>query len=143
MDVERYTPLGSSLYLKRSADHASDIQSDRFGPFVADYFRPSTPKLKQMGLSLLRNGSSPLDSIIFTVIVNSAAYKFLTTTINLELDADIALELRRNAREYRSAAQAAVKKIHLLKSPSTGLLIAILCGVCLYSIPFHTNPQLT
>lgn len=141
MDVERYTSLGNSLYLGRLADHISDIHSDRFGPFVADYFRhPSIPKLKQMGLSLLRNRSSPLDSIIFTIIVNSAAYKFLTTTINLEPDADIALELRRNAREYRSAAQAAVRKIHLLKSPSTGLLIAILCGVCLKFILFYTNP---
>jgi hypothetical protein len=94
-----------------------------------------------MGLSLLRNGSSPLDTIIYTVCVNAAAYKFLTTTINLETDADLALELRKNAGEYRATAQAALKQIPLLIPSSLGLLQAILCGVCLYfilSVPIYS-----
>jgi hypothetical protein len=96
-----------------------------------------------MGLSLLRNESSPLDAIIYTVCVNAAAYKFLTTAINLETDADLALELRRNAGEYRATAQAALKQIPLLIPPSLGLLQAILCGVCFYFFSSSTNSQLT
>ncbi|KAJ5754185.1 uncharacterized protein N7511_008338 [Penicillium nucicola] len=123
-----------------------DIHSDRFGPFVTDYFRHlSLPKLKQMGLSLLRGESSPLDTIIYTICVNAAAYKFLTTTINLETDTDLAFELRRNAEEYRSAAQAALKQIPLLISPSLSLLQAILCGVFLHqgSGDVNTSGNLT
>ena len=82
-----------------------------------------------MGLSLLRKRVSQHESIIYTVCVDAVAYKFRTTVINLEDDADLALELRKNATEYRTAAQTALKKIPLLVAPSLGLLQAILCGV--------------
>ncbi|CAG8890453.1 unnamed protein product [Penicillium egyptiacum] len=110
-----------------------DIRADRFGTFVADYFRHiSIPKLKQMGLQLLRNNISTHDSIIYTVCVNAVAYKFITTVVNLEEDTDVALELRKNATEYRAAAQAALKQIPLLIPPSLGLLQAIICGIFLH-----------
>ncbi|KAJ5952952.1 uncharacterized protein N7479_011365 [Penicillium vulpinum] len=110
-----------------------DIRTDRFGLFVVDYFRHiSIPTLKQMGLSLLRNNISGRESIIYTVCVNSVAYKFITTVVNLEKDTDLALELRKNATEYRSAAQAALKQIPLLIPPSLGLLQAIICGIFLH-----------
>jgi hypothetical protein len=82
-----------------------------------------------MGLSLLRNKAPQHESIIYVVCVNAVAYKFLTTMISLEDDQELALELRKNATEYRAAAQAALKQIPLLVMPSLGLLQAILCGV--------------
>ncbi|CAG7932123.1 unnamed protein product [Penicillium olsonii] len=110
-----------------------DIPTDRFGTFVADFFRHiSTSTLKHMGFSLLGHKASQHESIIYTVCVNAVAYKFLTTTINLEDDQDIALELRKNAMEYRTAAQTALKQIPLLVPPSLGLLQAILSGVFLH-----------
>lgn len=125
-----------------------DIQTDRFGSFVADYYRHiSFPTLKEMGLSLVRNKSSNHDHIIHTVCFNSVAYKFLTTVINLEEDTDIATELRRRAIGYRSAAQAALKQIPLLIPSSVSLLQAFLCGVSPTIPPSHpflhqTNPHL-
>ncbi|KAJ5229151.1 hypothetical protein N7489_009859 [Penicillium chrysogenum] len=110
-----------------------DLRTDRFGTFVADYFRHiSIPKLKQMGLELLRNNIPIRDSVIYTVCVNSVAYKFITTVVNLEEDSDVALELRKNATGYRAAAQAALKQIPLLIPPSLGLLQAIICGIFLH-----------
>ncbi|KAJ6124374.1 hypothetical protein N7471_011691 [Penicillium samsonianum] len=110
-----------------------DIRTDRFGTFVVDYFRHiSIPKLKQMGLSLLRNSIPTRESIIYTVCFNAVAYKFITTVINLEEDTDLAVELRKNATEYRAAAQAALKQIPLLIPPSLGLLQAIICGIFLH-----------
>ncbi|CAG7954653.1 unnamed protein product [Penicillium salamii] len=121
-----------------------DIPTDRFGPFVADYFRHlSTGTLKRMGLALLHKKASPHESIIYTVCVNAVAYKFLTTVISLEDDPDLALELRKNATEYRAAAQTALKQIPLLISPSLGLLQAILCGVSYLNPSFFHCPQLT
>ncbi|KAJ5447348.1 hypothetical protein N7445_002169 [Penicillium cf. griseofulvum] len=107
-----------------------DIRTDRFGVFVVDYFRHiSISSLKKMGLSLLRNNISTRESIIYTVCVNAVAYKFITTVVNLEEDTDVAVELRKNAKEYRAAAQAALKQIPLLIPPSLALLQAIICGV--------------
>ncbi|KAJ5193412.1 hypothetical protein N7449_009554, partial [Penicillium cf. viridicatum] len=110
-----------------------DIQSDRFGSFIADYFRHiSKPTLKRMGLSLLHNKASPYESKIYTVCVNDTAYRFLTTVINLEDNSELVLGLRKSTTEYRAAAQAALKQIPLLTTPSLGLLQAIICGAFLY-----------
>ncbi|KAJ5824879.1 hypothetical protein N7447_007219 [Penicillium robsamsonii] len=110
-----------------------DIRTDRFGVFVVDYFRHiSIPSLKNMGLSLLRGNISTRESIIYTVCVNAVAYKFITTVISLEQDTDLALELRKNATEYRATAQAALKQIPLLIPPSLALLQAIICGIFLH-----------
>lgn len=96
-----------------------------------------------MGLALLRKKASPHESIIYTVCVNAVAYKFLTTVISLEDDPDLALELRKNATEYRAAAQTALKQIPLLIPPSLGLLQAVLCGVSYLNPSFLHCPQLT
>ncbi|OQE41980.1 hypothetical protein PENCOP_c004G03194 [Penicillium coprophilum] len=110
-----------------------DIRTNRFGSFVADYFRHlSIPSLKKMGLSLLRGNVSTRESIIYTVCVNAVAYKFLITLVNLEEDTDLAFELKKNSTEYRAAAQAALKQIPLLIPPSLALLQAIICGIFLH-----------
>lgn len=82
-----------------------------------------------MGLSLIHNKASPYESKIYTVCVNAFAYRFLTTVINLEDNSELVLGLRKSTMEYRAAAQAALKQIPLLTTPSLGLLQAIVCGV--------------
>ncbi|KAB8073701.1 hypothetical protein BDV29DRAFT_191546 [Aspergillus leporis] len=59
-----------------------DIGTNRFGSYVQDYFRHvSKQTLESMGVSLLRKDASPADSILYTVCVNSVAYKFITTAM--------------------------------------------------------------
>ncbi|KAB8220558.1 hypothetical protein BDV33DRAFT_191172 [Aspergillus novoparasiticus] len=61
-----------------------DIGTDRFGPYVRDYFRHvSKHSLEKMGMSLLRKDASPSDMILYTVCINSVAYKFLTTCVTV------------------------------------------------------------
>ncbi|KAB8204387.1 hypothetical protein BDV34DRAFT_213855 [Aspergillus parasiticus] len=60
------------------------IGTDRFGLYVRDYFRHvSKHSLEKMGMSLLRKDASPSDTILYTVCVNSVAYKFLTTCVTV------------------------------------------------------------
>ncbi|KAJ6046277.1 hypothetical protein N7444_007531 [Penicillium canescens] len=110
-----------------------DVESERFGSFIADYFRHiSKPTLKGMCLSLLHNKASPCESMIYTVCVNATAYRFLITIINLEDDPELVLGLKQSATEYRLAAQAALKQIPLPTTPSIALLQAFICGAFLY-----------
>ncbi|KAL2852782.1 hypothetical protein BJY01DRAFT_207585, partial [Aspergillus pseudoustus] len=109
-----------------------DIGSTKFGPFIADYFRHiSNHTLKHMGLALLFNTASYPESILYTVCVNSVAYKFLNATLATESDPDLAQSLRASALLYRETAKAALQRIPLTAKPSLALLQAILCGIFL------------
>ncbi|KAL2788070.1 hypothetical protein BJX66DRAFT_309495 [Aspergillus keveii] len=109
-----------------------DIGSPKFGPFISDYFRHiSNDTLKHMGLSLLFNTATHPNSILYTVCVNSVAYKFLTATLATEPDPELAQSLRTSALAYRETAKAALQKIPLTAKPSLALLQAILCGIFL------------
>jgi hypothetical protein len=98
-----------------------------------------------MGLSLLHNEASQYESKIYTACVNATAYRFLTTVIHLEDDPELIIELRKSATEYRVTAQAALKQIPLLTTPSLGLLQAIICGVSFLSalVRFDLSSKLT
>ncbi|KAK1140656.1 hypothetical protein N8T08_009969 [Aspergillus melleus] len=110
-----------------------DIECDRFGAFVQDYFRHvSLPSLKKMGLALLRREVSAPTSTIYTVCVNAMAYKFLTTVLTIDGADDLTENLRVSAQEYRASAQAALKQIPLVTPPSLALLQALLCGIFLH-----------
>ncbi|PLB53602.1 hypothetical protein P170DRAFT_469090 [Aspergillus steynii IBT 23096] len=110
-----------------------DIECDRFGAFVQDYFRHvSLPSLKKMGLALLRREVSAPTSTIYTVCVNAVAYKFLTTVLTIDGAEGLTEELRASAQEYRASAQAALKQIPLVAPPSLALLQAMLCGIFLH-----------
>lgn len=118
---------GISIYY---SNPSIDLKEKRFGIFVRDYFRHmSEASLKQMGLALLHKTTSPHSSLINTICVNAVAYKFLTTTINIETDIDLIHEMRQSAVQFRSAAIFAIRKIPLLTSSSLELLQALLSGV--------------
>lgn len=107
-----------------------DIESDRFGLFVRDYFRHTGKEtLKHMGLSVLLDATSPSEALLYTVCVNSAAYKFLSTIVATESDEVLARRLWQNALLYRETAKRALKNIPLFTKPSLSLLQAVLCGV--------------
>ncbi|KAL4906412.1 hypothetical protein BDW74DRAFT_176742 [Aspergillus multicolor] len=113
----------------------NDIGSDKFGPFISDYFRHiGNEDLKSMGLALLFNTASSVDTTIFTVCVNSIAFKFLNATLGAGADNndEFAQRLSHNALLYRETAKAALQKIPILAKPSFHLLQALLCGIFLY-----------
>ncbi|GMG50010.1 unnamed protein product [Aspergillus oryzae var. brunneus] len=66
-----------------------------------------------MGMSLLRKDASPSDTILYTVCVNSVAYKFLTTVLMIEEHGELSQRLWHSALQYRATAQAALRKIPL------------------------------
>ncbi|KAE8389104.1 hypothetical protein BDV23DRAFT_194731 [Aspergillus alliaceus] len=111
----------------------NDIESDRFGLFVRDYFRHiGKGTLKHMGLSILLDTATPSEALLYTVCVNSIAYKFLTTIVATESDESLSRRLQQNALLYRETAKRALKKIPLSTKPSLSLLQAILCGIFLH-----------
>ncbi|KAL4755184.1 hypothetical protein BDW72DRAFT_55467 [Aspergillus terricola var. indicus] len=128
----------------------NDIGSDKFGPFISDYFRHiAREDLKEMGLALLFNTASSTESTFFTVCVNSIAFKFLNATLgdgpdNKDNDDDddddeLARRLRHSALLYRETAKAALQKIPLITKPSFRLLQALLCGIFLHQGSGDTN----
>ncbi|KAL2833340.1 hypothetical protein BDW59DRAFT_156841 [Aspergillus cavernicola] len=117
-----------------------DIGSEKFGAFISDYFRHvGKETLKKMGLSILYNTATPPDSILYTVCVNSVAFKFLNATLGTETDNELASRLQHSALLYRETAKAALKKIPLTIKPSLALLQALLCGTFLHQGSGDTN----
>lgn len=120
----------------------TDIGSPKFGSFISDYFRHvSKDSLKHMGLSLISNTATPPDSTLYTVCVNSLAFKFLNATLGTAQDDEDELtqNLRHNALLYRETAKAALKEIPLITKPSLRLLQALLCGIFLHQGSGDTN----
>ncbi|RHZ46074.1 transcription factor domain-containing protein [Aspergillus thermomutatus] len=108
----------------------NDLGGDRFGSFVNDYFKHvSRSTLKHMGLSLLCKTASPHDTVLYTVCVNSVAYKFINCLLMDEDQDGLSQMLRESALKYKRTAQAALRRIPLLTSPSLALLQGTLCGI--------------
>lgn len=107
-----------------------DIESDRFGLFIRDFFRHiGKETLKHMGLSILFGTATSSEALLYTVCVNSVAYKFLSTIVTTESDDIMARKLCQNALLYRETAKRALKTIPLFTKQSLPLLQAVLCGV--------------
>ncbi|KAL4798787.1 hypothetical protein BDV19DRAFT_337019 [Aspergillus venezuelensis] len=133
---QRYIPSAEFLYWM-----LNDIGSIKFGAFISDFFRHiGKDDLKHMGLSILTNTASPTDSILYTVCVNSIAFKFLNATLGTgTADDTLAERLGQSALLYRETAKAALKQIPLLTKPSFTLLQALLCGIFLHQGSGDTN----
>ncbi|KAJ5657314.1 uncharacterized protein N7484_000963 [Penicillium longicatenatum] len=111
----------------------SEMKSDKFGPFVKDYFRYiSEDTLKRMSIDLVRKRVPKSEFAIGSVCVNSMGYKFLTSLMSLETDPEVIYEYRQKALQYRAAAKMALQRIPLVAAPSLGLLQAILSGIFLH-----------
>ncbi|GFN20575.1 fatty acid synthase S-acetyltransferase [Aspergillus tubingensis] len=111
----------------------NDIGTNKFGSYVQDYFRHiSKETLKHMGLSILLGTATPPEALLYTVCVNSVAYKFLNTIASIERDGLLAQSLRNSALLYRETAQRCLRRIPLFTESSLSLLQTILCGIFLY-----------
>ncbi|KAL4921174.1 hypothetical protein BDW62DRAFT_175068 [Aspergillus aurantiobrunneus] len=127
---QRHVPPVELLYWM-----LDNIGGDKFGSFISDYFRHiGKAELKHMGLSLVSNTASPPESRLYTVCVNSIAFKFLNATLTRDnSDGDeLAQRLGQNALMYRETAKAALRNIPLLTKSSLTLLQALLCGIFLH-----------
>ncbi|KAL4947399.1 hypothetical protein BDW69DRAFT_178475 [Aspergillus filifer] len=133
---QRYIPSAEFLYWM-----LNDIGSVKFGAFISDYFRHiGKDDLKHMGLSILTNTAPPTESILYTICVNSIAFKFLNATLGTgTADNTLAERLGQSALLYRETAKAALKQIPLLTKPSFTLLQALLCGIFLHQGSGDTN----
>ncbi|PWY69417.1 hypothetical protein BO83DRAFT_400327 [Aspergillus eucalypticola CBS 122712] len=111
----------------------NDNETNKFGSYVQDYFRHvSKETLKHMGLSILLGTATPAEALLYTVCVNSVAYKFLNTVAGNESDGLLAQSLRNSALLYRETAQRCLRRIPLFTESSFSLLQTILCGIFLY-----------
>ncbi|PYH68453.1 fungal specific transcription factor domain-containing protein [Aspergillus vadensis CBS 113365] len=111
----------------------NDIETNKFGSYVKDYFRHvSKETLKHMGLSILLGTATPPEALLYTICINSVAYKFLNTVAAIESDGLLAQSLRNSALLYRETAQRCLRRIPLFTESSLSLLQAILCGIFLY-----------
>ncbi|KAL4929535.1 Zn(II)2Cys6 transcription factor [Aspergillus undulatus] len=133
---QRYIPSAELLLWM-----LKDIGSDKFGSFISDYFRHvGKENLKAMGLAILSNTATPPDDILYTICVNSVAFKFLNATLGTGADDDdLAQRLCQSALLYRETAKATLKQIPLVTKPSLTLLQALLCGIFLHQGSGDTN----
>ncbi|EAW16373.1 transcription factor domain-containing protein [Aspergillus fischeri NRRL 181] len=91
----------------------NDLGGDRFGSFVLDYFKHvSRSTLKHMGLSLLRKTASPHDTVLYTVCVNSMAYKFINCLLMDEDDGELSQMLRERASKPPFAVVCVDLRLH-------------------------------
>ncbi|KAF4170997.1 hypothetical protein CNMCM8694_003798 [Aspergillus lentulus] len=81
-----------------------------------------------MGLSLLRKTASPHETLLYTVCVNSVAYKFMICLMMTEEDNELSQMILERAVKYKQTARAALRMIPPVTLPSLALLQATLCS---------------
>ncbi|KAH6621870.1 hypothetical protein C7974DRAFT_212393 [Boeremia exigua] len=106
-----------------------ELKGGSIGPHVLDYFKHVSPKsLKTMGLALMNPTGDAETLLLYSICVNSAAYKFINTVLS---EGDIgSLEdgMRDQAAKYLRSVQLAMTRIHLLAAPSLLFLQSLLCS---------------
>ncbi|EOD51115.1 putative c6 transcription factor protein [Neofusicoccum parvum UCRNP2] len=105
------------------------INSNSMGFHVSYFMKHVSPKsLERMGVALLHQQEDQETLLLYSICVNSMAAKFLNTILLEETNDDMAQEVRTATEKYRTSAQLAMSRIHLLASPSLTLLQALLCS---------------
>lgn len=121
-----YPPI---VHLTDNLEH-EELKGDNIGPHVLDYFKHVSPKsLKAMGLALINRMGSPETLLLYSICVNSAAFKFINTVLSGSDIGDLEDGMRARAATYHSSVKVAMARIHLLSAPSLLLLQALLCSV--------------
>lgn len=112
----------------------TELKGKKIGPHVLDYFKHvSTEALKHMGLALINRSDSAETLLLYSICVNSAAFKFINTVLaenSLEVVGD---GLRTCAANFLNSVKVAMARIYLLSAPSLLFLQSLLCSVsCFY-----------
>lgn len=95
-----------------------------------DYFKHVSPKsLKIMGLALINRSGDAETLLLYSICVNSAAYKFINTVLSEGDVGSLENGMRDQAARYLQSVQLAMTRIQLLASPSLLFLQSLLCSV--------------
>ena len=96
-----------------------------------------------MGLALANQEGSVETLLLYSICVNSAAYKFLTTVLSEEDMGEMGSGLRARAAEYLTSVKLAMTRMHLLSAPSLVFLQALLCSVSVRRLPTQNMANLS
>ncbi|KAH7130826.1 hypothetical protein B0J11DRAFT_524178 [Dendryphion nanum] len=106
-----------------------ELKGNSIGPYVLDYFKHvSTKSLRDMGLALIEKKGDPESLLLYSICVNSAAYKFINTILSVDGLEGMAERLQASATCYINSVKLAMTRIHLLAAPSLILLQSLLCS---------------
>lgn len=97
---------------------------------MLDYFKHVSQKsLRTMGLALINQTVDAETLLLYSICVNSAAYKFINTVLSEGDVGGIEDCMRNEAAKYLRSVQLAMTRIYLLATPSLLLLQSLLCSV--------------
>lgn len=82
-----------------------------------------------MGLALIHKAGSPEMLLLYSICVNSAAFKFINTVLSENSMEEVGAGMRASAATYLKSVKLAMARIHLLSDPSLVFLQALLCSV--------------
>lgn len=82
-----------------------------------------------MGLALIHGAGDAETRLLYSICVNSAAYKFINTVLSEGDAGGIDDCMRNEATRYLQSVQLAMTRIHLLSPPSLLFLQSLLCSV--------------
>ena len=82
-----------------------------------------------MGLALINLTGDAETLLLYSICVNSAAYKFINTVLSEGEIGSLEDGMRDQAAKYLQSVQLAMTRIHLLAAPSLLFLQSLLCGV--------------
>ena len=107
-----------------------ELKGSSIGPHVLDYFKHVSPKsLRVMGLALINRTGDAETLLLYSICVNSAAFKFINTVLAESDIGGIEEGLRDQANRYLRSVKLAMARIHLLAAPSLLFLQSLLCSV--------------
>ncbi|KNG50554.1 c6 transcription factor [Stemphylium lycopersici] len=96
---------------------------------VRDYFKHVSPKsLKEMGHALIYKTADPETLLLYSICVNSAAFKFINTVLSEDSMGEVGAGMRASAANYLNSVKLAMARIHLLSAPSLVFLQSLLCS---------------
>ncbi|KAJ4984959.1 C6 transcription factor [Stagonosporopsis vannaccii] len=106
-----------------------ELKGSSIGPHVLDYFKHVSPKsLKAMGLALINLTGDAETLLLYSICVNSAAFKFINTVLSEGDIGNLEDGMRGQAAKYLQSVQLAMTRIHLLAAPSLLFLQSLLCS---------------
>ena len=82
-----------------------------------------------MGLALIAREGSPEMLLLYSICVNSAAFKFINTVLSGSDIQDVEGGMRERAATYLDSVKVAMARIQLLSPPSLVFLQSLLCSV--------------
>ncbi|KAH7068205.1 hypothetical protein BKA63DRAFT_494865 [Paraphoma chrysanthemicola] len=106
-----------------------ELKGKKMGSHVLDYFKHVSPSsLRDMGLALINKAGSAETLLLYSICVNSAAFKFINTVLSENTIEEVAAGMRASAAKHLKSVKLAIGRIHLLSAPSLVFLQALLCS---------------